>query len=402
MALCSLSSAQTTPTVECPVVNIEVPKGLLPREGKAVFKVVIDPLDPEWRLKYRWHLSYGKIISGQDTPSITVAKPPSGTLTVIVDIGGFPKDSICLRTASQTVSWDAAPEPEKVATIRGALIEGGPPFTMEGVRGQLIQNPTNQLFVFLGFKPGTSLKSLAKREAQINDRLSNGIEKSRITIVRAEAEQDVTEFWRVPPGADIPKCDVCDTVKCPNISVTAPAGIVQPKEKFVFTGNLEGNVPPKAFFNWDVTGGRIVVGQGTMKIFVDADWNAGGATITATLTVQGLPDGCPKSASETGSVIIDPSPVLIDEFGRLTNARFKTRLSKFFAELQNNPNNQGYIINYGTEKEMKSRERLIVESVTFRGFDRSRITIVRAGEHESGKIYTKLYRIPPGADNPSP
>lgn len=189
---------------------------------------------------------------------------------------------------------------------------------------------------------------------------------------------------------------------CPNISVSGPPGIVQPKEKFVFTGDVEGYVPANTSFSWEVVGGTIVEGQGTLKIFVDADWNPGGATITAKLTVQGLPDGCPKSASETGSVMIGPSPVLINEFGRLTNARFKTLLSKFFVELHNNPNNQGYIINYGTEKEMKSRERVISENVRFRKFDSSRLTIVRGGEHVRGSVYTKLYRIPPGADNPAP
>jgi hypothetical protein len=51
---------------------------------------------------------------------------------------------------------------------------------------------------------------------------------------------------------------------------------------------------------------------------------------------------------------------------------------------------------------MTAREQLIAKSVTFRNFERPRITIVRGGKIPSGKVYTKLYRVPPGAENPAP
>ena len=40
--------------------------------------------------------------------------------------------------------------------------------------------------------------------------------------------------------------------------------------------------------------------------------------------------------------------------------------------------------------------------LTLRTWDPPRITIVRGGTRPDGKIYTKLYRVPPGADNPAP
>ncbi len=189
---------------------------------------------------------------------------------------------------------------------------------------------------------------------------------------------------------------------CPKISVIEPAGIVQPREPFSFTGVVEGKVSENVTYHWTVSSGKIAEGQGTLKISIDADWSSAGTTITATLNVGGLPEICPNSASGTAGITIYLIPVLIDEFGRLANAAVKTKLEKFFTELNNNPNNQGYIINYGTEKEMNSRERLIVDGITFRNYDRSRITIVRGGVHMAGTIYTKLYRVPPGADNPAP
>jgi len=78
------------------------------------------------------------------------------------------------------------------------------------------------------------------------------------------------------------------------------------------------------------------------------------------------------------------------------------RLDAFFTELSNNPNNQGYIINYGTDREIATLERLITNHIAFRNFDRGRITLVRGGASPDGERRTKLYRIPPGAENPAP
>ena len=105
--------------------------------------------------------------------------------------------------------------------------------------------------------------------------------------------------------------------------------------------------------------------------------------------------------TESGPVTAAPEAVLVDEFGKLPNDDIRGRLDNFFQELSNNPNNQGYIINYGTDREITARERLITNHITFRNFDRSRITLVRGGDRGNGPE-TRLYRIPPGAGNPNP
>ncbi len=189
--------------------------------------------------------------------------------------------------------------------------------------------------------------------------------------------------------------------ECPSITVTGPAGITQQGEKFRFSGAVEGNLPRNVAFEWAVSGGKIVDGQGTLNIKVDADWKDG-ASVTATLEVIGLPEGCPTSDSETAGATGGLEAVFIEEFGKRPKADIEARLRKFFVELANNPNSQGYIVNYGADKEIRSREQLIVKYVAFRRFDRSRITIVRGGTHASGTVYTKLYRVPPGAENPPP
>lgn len=187
---------------------------------------------------------------------------------------------------------------------------------------------------------------------------------------------------------------------CPAISVTGPAGIVQPGEEASFIADTdEASKKYDLKYQWSTSIGEIVSGQGTSSIRVK--W-PGGDTLTATVEIKGLPDGCPVTASESVVWCAPPVPVLVDEFGKVSKNDIDERFRRFYAELSNNSGSQGYIINYGTDKEIAARERVIVNSISFRNCDRSRLTLVRGGMHESGKVYTKFWRVPPGADNPTP
>jgi hypothetical protein len=192
--------------------------------------------------------------------------------------------------------------------------------------------------------------------------------------------------------------------ECATIDVSGPSGITQPGDAMTFTANVSGGTASNLTYNWTVSAGTIESGQGTPSITVRTNRDMANSTVTATVNVGGQDPACncPTEASETGGVAPNPEAVAIDEFGALPADDIRGRLDNFFAELANNPNNQGYIIIYGTEREMNTRERLINNHITFRSFDRSRITIVRGGVHPNGTVYTKLYRIPPGAENPAP
>lgn len=191
--------------------------------------------------------------------------------------------------------------------------------------------------------------------------------------------------------------------ECAAISVSDPAGITQPGDTMTFTAIVSGGTASNLTYNWTVSAGTIESGQGTPSITVRTTREMANSNVTATVDVGGQDPACncPRTASGNGSVAPKPEAVLIDEFGKLANDDVRGRLDAFFAELANNPNNQGYIINYGTDRDVAARERLITNHINFRRFDRSRITMVRGGDN-GGVINTKLYRIPPGADNPTP
>ncbi len=97
---------------------------------------------------------------------------------------------------------------------------------------------------------------------------------------------------------------------------------------------------------------------------------------------------------------------LVDEFGRVGECDFGGRMDAFMAALSEKPDHQGYIINYlgadtlPADREKYLRERMMINHLTFRNFDRSRLTIVRGGFRES--IMTELWIVPPEAELPSP
>ena len=95
-----------------------------------------------------------------------------------------------------------------------------------------------------------------------------------------------------------------------------------------------------------------------------------------------------------------PKAIKFDEFEKASNGYVKMKMDAFFVELSNNPAAQGYIINYGTDREIAKREKQIRNSITFRRYDVSRITLVRGGNREV--IKTDLWLVPPGAESPTP
>jgi hypothetical protein len=204
----------------------------------------------------------------------------------------------------------------------------------------------------------------------------------------------------------IAECDcVQECPACPEISIDGPAGVTKPGESMTFTANISGG--DGLTINWNVTGGgTITSGQGTPSIVVATTAADAGSTITATIQLSGFDPNCtscPAERSETGVVGTDPEPILVDEFGKLENDVIRTRLdSPFFVELANNPNDRGYIINYGTPREVAARERLIQNHMRLRRIDPSRVTFVNGGASTTGEPYTKLYRIPEGAGDPTP
>lgn len=201
---------------------------------------------------------------------------------------------------------------------------------------------------------------------------------------------------------EVVKCDCVQECDCASLSVTGPAGITDPGSTMSFTANVSGGTADVTY-NWTVSSGTIESGQGTPSIVVATTGDMADSTVTATVEIGGQDPACncPTSASDTGVVGTNPTWTQVDEFGPLPNDEVRGRIDNLFVTLSNNPDAQGYIINYGTDRQIAAREKLIQNHINFRKYDRSRITMVRGGNPD-GVQNTKVYTVPPGAENPIP
>ena len=180
-------------------------------------------------------------------------------------------------------------------------------------------------------------------------------------------------------------------------------GVVEPGTPMRFVATVSGLSPDvKIGYEWKVSAGTIVSGQGTCAIVVDTT-GLSNVNITAEVTVTGLPACCPNTASETRSVASKIRNELFDEFGKLANDDVKARIQNLYVELGNNPNAQGYIINYGTDREIAVREKQIQDAIKFLNFDGRRLTMIRGGANPRGTgAWSKVWIIPPGGEIPMP
>lgn len=182
------------------------------------------------------------------------------------------------------------------------------------------------------------------------------------------------------------------------------AGVVEAGTPMKFVATVSGKTDGLTLgYEWKVSAGTIASGQGTCSILVDTTGLAGGTNITAEVTITGLPACCPNVASETGSIAPRREWHNFDEFGKLSNDDVKARIQNLYIELGNDPNAQGYIIIYGTEKEIAARERQIQEAIRFLSLDSKRLTIIRRGANPRGTgVWSVVWIVPPGAEFPIP
>jgi hypothetical protein len=181
-------------------------------------------------------------------------------------------------------------------------------------------------------------------------------------------------------------------------------GVISRDEPLTFTVSVSDEAKyPNIEYLWAVSQGEIIEGQGTKTIKVKRT-GSNGENITATVEVNGLPDNCEKTNSETAPTNCFPSrPRLFDEFAILRNSEINARIEEMYLELGNESVSQGFIINYGTDREIALRERQIQKAIAFLKYDSSRVTIVRGGENPNGAgVWTRIWIVPPGAENPQP
>lgn len=189
---------------------------------------------------------------------------------------------------------------------------------------------------------------------------------------------------------------------CPNVTVSCPDGATE-NAPTTFTATLSGGSPGiTPSYDWTVSAGRIISGQGTPSITVDTAGLAG-QTIRANLEVGGYGVSCPASCAT--SIPIMNKPRKFDEYYDIARNDEKARLDNYAIQLQNEPGSQAYIIVYPSRRarpnDAQTRaQRIIDYLVNSRGIDSHRI-VTTIGQPREDWLF-ELWVVPEGTQPPSP
>lgn len=233
--------------------------------------------------------------------------------------------------------------------------------------------------------------------------LKPGYHKASLDIVSTGSDGVCQAFSSVTVLVNA--CAACAPVRpvCPAIAVTGPttAGVDQP---VTFTSTYNGGTPGiTPVYNWTVSAGTIIEGQGTDRIKVDTKGYAG-QMIRASLSLGGYNLEC---AADYALTI--PLPKFegrrFDEFPDISRNDEKARLDNFAVELQNDPTATAYVIVYpgkhGKRGEVQEHSGRVVEYlVNSRGLDQRRIVTLVGPKRD--QLHVELWLTPQGAAAPNP
>lgn len=194
------------------------------------------------------------------------------------------------------------------------------------------------------------------------------------------------------------------TISCPTQVQTAGETVelsISTKDKY-WAERL-----PTLTFNWTVSIGTILEGQGTLKIKIQTPKDA--ASITATVQIESTEPISYREVRDSCTFELVPTPVAtkFDEFSIKANCEdILARLDNYFINFQNDPTVSGLIAIYD-KKESKAVANAnsirtpifqILTWMEMRRFDSSRINIIRAAGGENAK--TEFWIVPLGATPP--
>lgn len=194
----------------------------------------------------------------------------------------------------------------------------------------------------------------------------------------------------------------CAPPVCPSILISCPDRIT-PNQPLTFSASVAGgSVNIARVYNWTVSAGKIISGEGTSTITVDTTGLAG-QSVRATLTMGGY-----NTLNCTATCVTQIPPELpacrkFDEFPAIALNDVKARLDNYAIELQNDPSSTAYVIVYpGQHGKPGEVQKQITRSVDYlansRGIDKRRIITIIGPTR--GDLMVELWVCPQGAKTP--
>ena len=308
LSICACAAGQNTRGPEHPILFVTGPAGIVLPGGLATYSATISKASGGTSLTYIWTVVGGTIEKGQGTPTIQVRISDDGMCpTATVKVIGLSSQGP--MTASETAGCEVGPSPEKLDQFRWPLSQTDNE-RLRTIADKAINNPNHQLYVFT--PPDTAvISALSQRLTGMTN--SGRLDVRSITFVENASKNSLIQIWLVPPGAAPPKCEGCEPpaaptatapapANCPTLEVTGPSGVTARGTIMPFVVLVSEPRLKNLSFSWTVSTGSIAEGQGTRVMKVRAPAVNGTKNIVATVTVQGLPQGCRNIASGTAEI----------------------------------------------------------------------------------------------------
>jgi len=199
--------AQTNQTSNCPTVDVSG-GGAIEAGEPMTFTATVENYDLS-KLTFKWKVSGGEILEGQDTQIIKVStkKYSRINITATVEIKGLPEGCPAIDSETGSVGCKCSPILYDEFSIPTSMIDKA---RLDYLVSELAKEAVSHIVIIEYFKR-TTLESAVKRKIRkITDYLINQkkLEKSRFTISVGESDENRTRFWIVPPGADNPTPDM--------------------------------------------------------------------------------------------------------------------------------------------------------------------------------------------------
>ena len=188
--------AQMDRAQDCPKFGITGPSVMVATGDTATYTAHVDSAGPD--LRYQWSISAGEITSGQGTPTITVKQPIVG-VAVTVEIIGLPKG--CDNMASEASIGDPNREPELLDRFSGP-IRAKDKARFDKIHDTQMADRNARTVIFCG---GTVRQITANKKMITSFNTWLYSDPPRVTFVDVDSQNEMTEVWFVPSGADEPE-----------------------------------------------------------------------------------------------------------------------------------------------------------------------------------------------------
>lgn len=153
---------------------------------------------------------------------------------------------------------------------------------------------TGFITIYENSKEAEKIKSILFKKPQLKNRIEFLTPGIRYMML-----PNNSEFWLIPWGAEAPYKPTCSLCVCPEIKISGVESVNNQISFLTFTANVSGGSADTVTYNWKISAGKIIEGQGTPAIKVDSE---SAKEVIATVEIDDVCEECLRETSFTTKI----------------------------------------------------------------------------------------------------